>query len=152
MEIFLHYPFMNRGVMFKLGYNVTYSWFLDGLNNLCCRKMLSRVFLNKHAYTHRHLFALIVCVTVNPHKTKILQVYYMDMKCGQLLCRFWSRVPLQKHMATSSDSPNILWNSKVHICIFESLPLVPVLSQMNPFHNLYNVSVRSILIFPCLDL
>jgi hypothetical protein len=34
---------INIGVMFRLGYNVTYSWFLDSLNNLC-RKMLSRIF------------------------------------------------------------------------------------------------------------
>jgi len=152
MEIYLHYPLMLFGVMFRLGYNGTYSWFLDSLNNLCYRKMLSRVFLNKHVYTHRSPFPFIVCVSTNPHKTIILQFYYMDMKCSQLSCSFWKRVPLSKHMATSSDSPNILWNSKVHFFIFESLPLVPVLSRMNPFHNLYNVSVRSILISSCLDL
>jgi len=137
--------------MFRLGYNVTYSWFLDSLNNLCCRKMLSRIFLNKHAYTHRSPFPFIVCVSINPHKIIILQFYYMDMKCSQL-CSFWSRDSRKKHMATSSDSPNILWNLEVRFCIFESLPLVPVLSRMNPFHNLYNVSVRSILISPYLDL
>jgi hypothetical protein len=56
---------------------------------------------------HSSPLPFIVCFYINPHKTIMWQFYYM-------FCSFWSIVPLQKHMVTSSDSPNIWRNLWFH--------------------------------------
>jgi len=37
--------------------------------------------------------------------------------------------------SASQEIPNLSWNTKVHCCVQNSLPLVPILRQMNPVHT-----------------
>ena len=49
----------------------------------------------------------------------------------------WSRVLLEKLSSSQlvNKFPHALWNQKVHYHVYKFLPLVPLLSQINPVHG-----------------
>jgi hypothetical protein len=44
------------------------------------------------------------------------------------------------------EIPRLLWNPKLHYRVHMSPPLDPILSHLNPLHNLMPIYVRSVLI------
>jgi hypothetical protein len=48
--------------------------------------------------------------------------------------------------SASQEIPGLFWNLKVHYHDHKSLPLVPILSQMQQLYNFQSTSLRSILI------
>jgi hypothetical protein len=51
-----------------------------------------------------------------------------------------------KSCSATKEFPNILWNLRVHYCVHNGLPLVPILSQMNTVPAHLPISLRSILV------
>jgi len=47
------------------------------------------------------------------------------------------------------SSPGTLWNPKVHYCIYKSLVPLPILSQINPVHDLsHSLKIHLLIILP----
>jgi len=58
----------------------------------------------------------------------------------------WCRILFEKLIVFQlvKKYPAFLWNLKVHCCVHSSLPLHPVLSQLNPIHNIRLIFSRYI--------
>jgi len=52
--------------------------------------------------------------------------------------------------SASQEIPRPIWNPKVHYCVYNGPPLVPLVSQMNPVHNFppYFPQIHSDIILP----
>jgi hypothetical protein len=60
----------------------------------------------------------------------------------------WTCVLLetQASLSTIQKFPNSLWSPQAQYCVSKSLPLVPILSHLNPVHSPHPISLRSVLI------
>jgi hypothetical protein len=61
----------------------------------------------------------------------------------------WGKSPSSEanSLSVSKEVPRLLWNPRAHYRVHNSLPLVPILIQMNPVHN-FPTSIHSNIILP----
>jgi len=76
-------------------------------------------------------------------------ILYWCWHMGKVFCKYNSSITANGHSA-SHEIPCLLWNLKIHFCVHNSLPLVPILSQMNSVHNflIYFPKIHSNIILP----
>ena len=73
---------------------------------------------------YQHVLVVSVTIISVSYKITYLLTYSMEQSSS------WEA----NQFSASQEIPRILWNPKVHYCIHRSLPPVPILSHLDPFH------------------
>jgi hypothetical protein len=109
----------------------------------------SKTKQNKTKQKTKHQFTTCNQMYVSAYVCLYVHMYVYVCVRLQLLTYSVEHSPSSEanQFPTSQEIPCILWNPKLQCCIYERLPPVPFLSQINPVHAPHPTSWRSILIF-----
>lgn len=89
-----------------------------------------------HSLTHKSM--VFICMMTDQRGQMLKAEMTSPCQCSYLACSMEQGLSCEANGSSASHTFYILWEWKVHKCVYCSLPVVPILNYIIPFHAYAN--------------